>query len=76
MTIGKIFSEIDQYLDLPHRLWSFRVLVYTLILAGMVDYKLGWSCLYNFSKTTGLTPSLSNAVINADDDKFIKIYIS
>ena len=25
MPIGTILSKIDQYLDLPHRLWSFRV---------------------------------------------------
>ena len=75
MPIGTMFSEIDQYLDLLHRLWSFRVLVHTLTLAGMGDYTLGWSCLYNFSKTPGLTP-LSDAVFNADHDKIIKIYIS
>ena len=46
MPIGIILSEINQYLDLPHRLWSFRVLVHTLISAGMGDYILGWPCSY------------------------------
>ena len=40
----------------------------------MGDYILGWSCLYNFLKTPGLT-LLSDAVFNADHDKIIKIYI-
>ena len=74
MPIGTILSEIDQYLDLPHRLWSFRVLVHTLTLAGMGDYILGWSCLYNFLKTPGFN-LLSDAVLNADHDKIIKINI-
>ena len=74
MTIGTILSEIDQHLDLPHRLRSFRVLVHTLTVAGMGDYTytLGWSCLYNFLKTPRLT-LLADAVFNADHDKIIKI---
>ena len=41
MPIGTILREIDQYLDLPLRLCSFRVLVHTLTLAGMGDYNQG-----------------------------------
>ena len=74
MPISTILSEINQYLDLPHRLWSFRVLVHTLTLAGMGDYILGWSCLYNFLKTPGLT-LLYDAEFKADHHKIIKIYI-
>ena len=40
----------------------------------MGDYILGWSCLYNFWKTPGLT-LLSDAVFNADHDSIIKINI-
>ena len=45
--IGIILSKIDQYLDLPHQLQSFRVLVHMLTLAEMGDYTLGWSCSYD-----------------------------
>ena len=74
MPIGTILSKSNQYLDLPHLPWSFRVLVHTVTLVGMGDYILGWPCLYNFLKTPGLT-LLSDAVFNADYDKIIKIYI-
>ena len=45
-----------------------------LTLAGMGDYILGWSSLYNFLKMSGLT-LISDAVFNADHDEIIKIYI-
>ena len=41
MPIATILSEINQYLDLPHRLWSFPVFVHTFTLAGIGDYMLG-----------------------------------
>ena len=73
LRIGTIFSKIDQYLDLPHRLSSFRALVHTLTLAGMGDYRLEWSGLCNFLKIHGLT-HLSDAFFNADHVEFIEIY--
>ena len=49
-------------------------MAFTLTLAGMGDYALGWSSLYNFLKTPGHTP-LSDATVNADHEKIIKINI-
>ena len=74
MPIGIILSELDQCLDLPHRLSSFRALVHTLTLAEIGAYILGWFCLCVVLKTPGLT-ILSDAIFNPDYDKIIKIYI-
>ena len=75
MPIGTIHSKIDKCLDLPRGLWSFRVLVHTLIVAGMRDYnKLGWSGLHSVLKTHDLIP-LSDAFFKVDHDELIEIYL-
>ena len=55
MPTGAILSKIDEYLDLPHRLRSFRWSVHTSTLAGMGVY-LKVARFVQIFKTPGLIP--------------------
>ena len=60
---GKCRLALSQYLDLPHRLGSFRVLVHTFTMARMGDCTLEWFGLYNFLKPHDLPPPSSRCVL-------------
>ena len=77
MPIGTIPSEIDQDLDLSHRLWSLCVLVHTLKLAGMHYECMLCIRVVLFAQLfeNARSHPLSDAIFNDDHDKIIKIYI-
>ena len=55
LPIGTIFLQNRSISRSAASALKFRVLIHTLTIAGMGDYRLGWSGLYNFLKMHVLT---------------------